>query len=104
MTFAETQSDAVALSAAPSHDPLLTIKEVLERLRISRSALHAWVLNRAFPAPMKLGGRNRWRLSQVVAKLEAMESEAAIKRPEPPQLLAARLQRPRKSGRPRKSI
>jgi predicted DNA-binding transcriptional regulator AlpA len=45
---------------------LLTMREVLEVLRVSRLTLSAWVKAGRFPAPVDLGiRRSLWRVSDV---------------------------------------
>lgn len=54
-----------------SHDPLLPIDEVAERLTISVSSLRRAISNGKFPAPMVLGTvSQRWRESTVDQYLE----------------------------------
>jgi excisionase family DNA binding protein len=54
----------------PDH-PLLTVRDIMTFLRVSKPALRSWVDAGQFPAPLVLGGRtHRWRRSDVVAWLE----------------------------------
>ena len=53
----------------------LTIKEVLRIVGISRLTLYLRLKNNAFPAPVKVNGRNRWVCDEIYAYL--IEQEAA---------------------------
>jgi predicted DNA-binding transcriptional regulator AlpA len=44
---------------------LITEKQVLETLQVCRTTLWAWRKAGTFPAPIKMGSLNRWRVSDV---------------------------------------
>ncbi|HHQ4729112.1 TPA: helix-turn-helix transcriptional regulator [Aeromonas veronii] len=44
---------------------LMTEKQVLETLQVCRTTLWAWRKDGKFPAPVKMGSLNRWRVSDV---------------------------------------
>lgn len=48
-------------------DRLLSTREVLDRTGMSKSTLHRLVRKRAFPAPVMVGARTKWRESAVLA-------------------------------------
>ena len=49
---------------------LMTIAEVLDRLRCSRSSLYVWMDSQQFPRPLKFGTANRWLRGEVDAWVE----------------------------------
>ena len=51
---------------APEH-VLLTVGEVARRYRISRTSLDRWRAQGAIPAPLRVNGRPRWRMSVLQA-------------------------------------
>ncbi len=50
-------------------DVLLTTNQVLERLKVSRTTLWVWV-KKKYIVPIEVGGRQRYRLSDINAILE----------------------------------
>jgi predicted DNA-binding transcriptional regulator AlpA len=51
--------------------PLLTCREVLSLVRVSKATLRFWIDNGTFPAPVMLSERtHRWRRSEVLSFLE----------------------------------
>lgn len=45
---------------------LLTLKEVCEQLRVSRSTVYRWISEGTFPAPLRIGDRAvRWQSDQI---------------------------------------
>ena len=50
-------------------DMLLTTNQVLERLKVSRTTLWVWV-KKKYIIPVEVGGRQRYRLSDINAILE----------------------------------
>jgi prophage regulatory protein len=59
---------------------LLTIRDVMQLLRLGRMTLYRWVAVGKFPQPIKIGirGDNRWRLSDIEAWRDSASNEAAI--------------------------
>ena len=55
-------------------DILLKEKEVYEIVGFKQSKLRHMVIAGEFPAPMKLGNRNRWKQSTVHAWIESLEA------------------------------
>ena len=52
-------------------DDLLTIREVLATLKVSRASIYKFMAMDGFPLPVKLGGVNRWRSDEVDVWLAA---------------------------------
>ena len=50
-------------------DMLLTTNQVIERLKVSRTTLWVWV-KKKYIVPVEVGGRQRFRLSDINAILE----------------------------------
>lgn len=46
-------------------DKFLDIKDVTEMVKRSRASIYRDIKRGTFPAPRKLGGSSRWRLSDV---------------------------------------
>ena len=44
---------------------LLTMHDVMERLRCSRATIYRLVRDEGFPCPMKVGNMNRWPADEV---------------------------------------
>ena len=56
-------------------DGLLSMREVLALLRVSRSTLTRWIREGAFPRPVKLGKRAvRWRRSDIEGWLKELQA------------------------------
>lgn len=60
-----------------SNDKLINIKTVCETLCRSRASIYRDIQREDFPAPIKLGGSSRWRLSDVMAILHGPQQESA---------------------------
>ena len=56
--------------ALKNSDMLLTTNQVLERLKVSRTTLWVWV-KKKFIVPIEIGGRQRYKLSDINAILES---------------------------------
>ena len=60
------------LQAIASRAPLLTIKDVRERIHVSASTIYLWMSKGKFPKPLQLGEACvRWREEDLAAWLEA---------------------------------
>ena len=58
---------------------LLTLDEVMARLKMSRSSIYRLMAEFSFPRPVRIGGRtNRWREDEVTAWL-AEQPEGGVK-------------------------
>ncbi|HDX8361654.1 helix-turn-helix transcriptional regulator [Aeromonas veronii] len=44
---------------------MMTEKQICEMLQVCRATLWAWRKGGKFPAPVKMGSLNRWRVSDV---------------------------------------
>jgi predicted DNA-binding transcriptional regulator AlpA len=64
-------SDAAARS---SLEPLLTVTDLERILRVNRRTITRLWKRGQLPAPLKLGGGNRWRPDAVAAALRVLES------------------------------
>lgn len=51
-------------------EPLLTLNEVVNALRITRSSLYRWLEEGKFPPPVLVGQHKRWRREDIEAYLE----------------------------------
>lgn len=61
-SFTERYSDAAEEQA----DALLTIKQTIKYYgNVDRSTIWRWVKKGTLPAPIKIGGRSLWRLSDI---------------------------------------
>lgn len=53
-------------------DHFLRIREVVDRVKLSRSSIYKRISEGTFPAPVDCGGRSvRWRLSAIRAWMDA---------------------------------
>ena len=50
---------------------LLTAKEVMSKLRISRDTLQRWIRENRLPPRVKIGSRNLWKASDIEDYLES---------------------------------
>ncbi|MEM9232519.1 MAG: helix-turn-helix domain-containing protein [Pseudomonadota bacterium] len=57
----------------PSHDPLMSDREVASFLGVGRSTVWHWVSVGVIPRPLKLGGLSRWRQSTIQNVIERAE-------------------------------
>ena len=48
----------------------MTLAEILDRLRCSRSSVYAWMTHQQFPEPVKLGSTSRWLRTEVDAWIQ----------------------------------
>lgn len=70
----------------PLNDQLLDMKEVMERLGVSRPTIYAYTdpkshsYNPGFPEPIKLNGRNRWKASAINAFVESLPTSCQKKK------------------------
>ena len=49
-----------------AHGQLLTLREVCELLKVSRSSVYKWISEGTFPAPIRIGDRAvRWQSDQI---------------------------------------
>jgi len=46
-------------------DRYITIKEIVERLGISRASIYSWAKTGLFPKQKKLGSSSRWSLQEI---------------------------------------
>jgi len=61
-----TLTDAQAARATrPALEPLLTTKDLEALLRVHRRTVTRLCRSGRLPAPIKIGGSNRWRLSDI---------------------------------------
>ena len=56
-----------------AQDELLTLSDVLNRLRVGRSTLYLLINRSSFPRPVKIGNSNRWLSSEVEAWVATRE-------------------------------
>lgn len=49
------------------NEPLLTVKDVIARFKITRQTLYKWVKSGYFPKPIKFGTFIRWKPETVRA-------------------------------------
>ena len=54
---------------------LLSLKEVLDLIPVSKSCWYAGVASRRFPAPVKCGRRSFWPQSQIVEFIESLKAQ-----------------------------
>jgi predicted DNA-binding transcriptional regulator AlpA len=70
-----TQSLANALARtaeyAPAVEHLLTYNDVMAATKLGRSTIHRMAMRGAFPRPLHIAGRARWRASEVSQRLAA---------------------------------
>ena len=56
-----------------SEERLLSVADVAERIGVHRNTVYNWVKDGVFPQPVALGALTRWKLSEVLAWIEARE-------------------------------
>lgn len=77
-------ADNVARLAIPSaSERLLSLPDVLQRLRMSKSFLYGLIRAGAFPQPIKHGRASRWLESDVTAHIAAVTATRSNAAPEP---------------------
>jgi len=64
-----TEADAVR-AMQPILEPFLTIKDLVALLRVHRRTISRLCRRGYLPAPMKIGGSNRWKLAEINKVLE----------------------------------
>jgi predicted DNA-binding transcriptional regulator AlpA len=71
-------ADTGAAAAGPSaHDCLLSLPDVLQRLRMSKSFLYGLIRAGDFPPPIKSGRASRWLASDAAAYIAAIAANRA---------------------------
>ena len=55
-------------------DPLLTVREGADLLKISIPTYWRWVANGTLPKAVKLGGMSRWPQSELLAFVESAKA------------------------------
>lgn len=55
--------------------PLLNVRDICDRLRLSRKSVYAAINERGFPKPMKFGRASRWLATDVEGWIEARRVE-----------------------------
>ena len=50
---------------ATADNHLMTLEDILVRLRVSRSTIYTLMARRGFPRPYKIGSGNRWPSHEV---------------------------------------
>lgn len=53
------------ISEASSPDKLLSLGDVIDKVRLSRGAIYGRISEKAFPAPIKIGRSSRWLQSEL---------------------------------------
>lgn len=65
-------------STKPTRDILLRLKEVLQRLPVSRASLYAGMRTGLYPQPVRIGKRTvAWKESEIEACIASMNRNAA---------------------------
>ena len=62
---------------------LMTMDDVMARLRVSRATIYVLMERKGFPLPLKLGRSNRWTRFEVEAWLETQPRAQIRVREEP---------------------
>lgn len=62
-----------------THQKLLRLSEVVERIGFKKSSIYLWISEGKFPQPLKLGQSTRWVASEVESWLEKKIAEAPRK-------------------------
>lgn len=75
MTLSEKQKlDAELKSNAPEEETWLSSAEVRSRFGIAKSTLYVWI-NKGYLTPKKIGGQNRFALSEIRKIQQSNECE-----------------------------
>ncbi len=54
-------------------EPLLTVEDLERMLRVDRRTVSRLCKRGQIPAPIKLGGGNRWRLKDIVEAIDRLD-------------------------------
>ncbi len=57
-------------AAAACLPTILSLSDVATHFKVTKNTIRNWIKADAFPRPLPLGGRPRWRLSDVQAFLD----------------------------------
>lgn len=68
-----TENTSVNSQLIETLEPLLTVKDLERLLRVHRRTITRLVERGRFPAPIKIGGNNRWLRSDINKVLERPE-------------------------------
>lgn len=72
-------ADGRVREAPDKLEPILSIKEVTDRLGVAPGTIHRWVREGTFPPKIRIGpGRIGWRESSVRAYLAERESKSLL--------------------------
>ena len=63
-----------ALNQNQITDRLISTKELAGYLSVHRTTISKWIIDGTVPPPIRLGNRNRWRLSEVNECLERLRA------------------------------
>jgi predicted DNA-binding transcriptional regulator AlpA len=58
---------------SPTGPQLLSLKEVLDLIPVSKSCWYAGVASRRFPTPVKCGRRSFWPQSEIVEFIDSLK-------------------------------
>jgi predicted DNA-binding transcriptional regulator AlpA len=72
MTAKTTKTDDAARAQL---EPLLTVDDLERLLRVDRRTIARLCKRGQFPAPLKLGGSNRWKAEDVADAIDVLASE-----------------------------
>lgn len=83
MSRFNTPMDAQTHASTPGRNldiELLSIEDLQELMRLSRSKIYQLIREDDFPSPVKIGVASRWRRQKVRSWLDAAEAKQACAR------------------------